>query len=123
MAKNFSTAEKRITNLKPARNLTARSNGKPSQADQVFDIQVKIDTSKLLIGDIRFMNRVTSMPSDDPEDFERMMQFLDRVVVGGVDQYPMDAIPQIYEAVFSQIQNQRAARSKNSRKPRLRGRG
>lgn len=103
---------------------TAKSNGHGKKLD-VENIRVKINVGEMSFGDVRFMNKFRLLGEDDmtPEVFEEMAQFLDRVLDGGVNQYPLKALPQIMEAINKAIMNEREQPTKNSNGRRRRGRG
>lgn len=66
------------------------------------NLSITVDRSKVTLGDMRFMIRMRSQKGDI-EDTERLFDFLERVVVGGIEDIPFDALTQVMEAVVSQI--------------------
>src|SRR5512134_3471575 len=102
--------------------LKVKANGHAKS--KFANIVVRINADELTFGDIRFMNRIEKMGDDlNGDDFEKMTAFLDRIVVGGIDQYPISAMPEIMDAISHAIQAQRDDREKNSNGRRRRSRG
>ena len=75
-------------------------------AEAPVSLNISIDRSKVTLGDMRFMIRMRSQKEKGEgalEDTERLFDFLDRVVIGGIEHIPFDALAQVMEAVVSQI--------------------
>lgn len=69
-------------------------------------LSIAVDRSKVTLGDMRFMIKMRSQKQKGEgalEDTERLFDFLERVVVGGIEDIPFDALTQVMEAVVSQI--------------------
>lgn len=67
-------------------------------------LNITIDRSKITLGDMRFMIHAnTNKGSLSVEDMGRVFDFLEKVVVGGIEDIPFDATEQVMEAVFSQM--------------------
>ena len=74
------------------------------QEEAPVDLNISIDRSKVTLGDMRFMIRMRSQKGDGAiEDTERLFDFLERVVIGGIENIPFEALAQVMEAVVSQI--------------------
>lgn len=79
----------------------------PSAAEQLGEITVEIDTAKLKVADLRFLARARRGEIKD----EEALDFLNRVVVGGVEELPYDALPQIWAAVFQTVYGGKKAKN------------
>lgn len=59
--------------------------------------KIKVDLDQMEIGDIRFF--LDAQGSDDPETIGKILDVLDRVVIGGVDHLKVTQIMPVIEAV------------------------
>lgn len=71
----------------------------------VVTLNITVDRAKVTLGDMRFMIKTRSKEKGQTtiEEAERIFDFLERVVVGGIEDIPFDALEQVMEAVFTQI--------------------
>lgn len=75
----------------------------------VQTLNIQIDRSKITLGDMRFMIRANANKGSlAVEDMARVFDFLDKVVIGGIEDIPFDATEQVMEAVFSQMSAEKA---------------
>lgn len=75
-----------------------------SETTPAVTLNITVDRSKVTLGDMRFMIKMRSKKDQNGiEDTERLFDFLERVVVGGIENIPFDALTQVMEAVVSQI--------------------
>jgi hypothetical protein len=77
-------------------------------AQEAAALEIMIDTSSLKMGDLRLLGQLRQGRGSD----EDALEFLNRVVVGGVDDLPLDAQPEIWAAVWQTVYG-RGARAKN----------
>ena len=74
-------------------------------SDTTQQIQIAVDRSKLTLGDMRFISRLNGSEKGKttPETMERMFDMLERVVVGGIEEIPYDALPGVMEAISAAL--------------------
>lgn len=68
-------------------------------------LKIEVDRSKLTLGDMRFISKMNGSEKGNtsPESIERMFDMLARVVVGGIDNIPYDALPQVMDAISTAL--------------------
>ena len=75
----------------------------PADAPMV-SLDISVDRSLVTLGDMRFMIKMrTKKEKTTIEDAERIFDFLERVIIGGIEKIPFDAMEQVMEAVFTQM--------------------
>jgi hypothetical protein len=72
-------------------------------SEQPVELRLDVDRSKITLGDLRFIAQMSGNKSMSPETMERMFDMLERVIVGGIEHIPYDALPQVMEAVSSAL--------------------
>lgn len=77
-------------------------------AQHTAELEITIDTSSLKMRDLRLLGQLRQGKGSD----EDALEFLNRVVVGGVDDLPLDAQPEIWAAVWQTVYG-KGPRAKN----------
>lgn len=73
------------------------------------DLKIEIDRSKITLGDMLFMTEMSSK-SERGEDTGngsvlRMLKMLERIIVGGIENIPYDALEDVMKAVGDSLAN------------------
>ncbi|MDD2921794.1 MAG: hypothetical protein PHQ36_05855 [Anaerolineales bacterium] len=78
-----------------------RKKDNPVTKAKTVSLNIQIDRGKLTLGDLRFMSSMAGKSGKNkisPESMDRMFALLDRAVIGGIDNIPLDAMPQLMDA-------------------------
>lgn len=70
-------------------------------------LEIAIDTSRLMVPDLKFLARARRGEIRD----EEAVDFLERVVVGGVASVPFDALGQVWAAVYQAVYGGKRAKN------------
>lgn len=77
----------------------------PDEAEETKAISIEVDRSKITLGDLRFITKMTGKDNTGktrtmtPDGIEKMLDMLERVVIGGIEDVPYDALSSVMEAV------------------------
>ena len=66
-------------------------------------LRIEIDRKKITLGDLRFISKMQGDKNSDPAPMERMFDMLERVIVGGIEDIPYDALPAVVNALSSAL--------------------
>ena len=69
------------------------------------EISITVDRAKLTLGDMRFIAKLNASEKGKatPETMERMFDMLERVIVGGIENIPYDALPAVMESISAAL--------------------
>jgi hypothetical protein len=71
----------------------------PSVAEQLGELEILIDTAKMVVTDLKLLARARRGEIGD----EEAVDFLERIVVGGVSVIPFEALGQVWGAVYAAV--------------------
>lgn len=76
-----------------------------NKVEEVKMLNIQVDRTKITLGDLRFISKMSGGDQGkmSPEVMERMFDMLDRVIVGGIDDIPYDALTHVMEAVSASL--------------------
>lgn len=70
-----------------------------AEAPEAVELHLELDRSKLLITDLTLLSRARRNAITD----EEAVAFFDRVLIGGVSNIPLDALPDVWKAIFQTV--------------------
>lgn len=76
------------------------------------ELTITVDPAKMTLGDLRLLDRARAKQISDSE----ALDFFNRVIVGGVEHLPLDALEAIWGAIFHVAYGKGSAQ-KNSEPP------
>ena len=80
-----------------------------SNEEEAVSLKIEIDRSKITLGDMLFMteqqDRSERKVETGPESVVRMLRMLDRIVIGGIEDIPYEALEDVMKAVGDSLSN------------------